>query len=98
MPNEKIYRSVPTFEVVGPPGGPFETVEGGSRTEMVEVAWYPDQNVQIGIDLGREFHFTDDEVDRTPVASLWMDLSRHEINRLIKALRRARDAAYGRDE
>jgi len=27
-----------------------------------------------------------------------MSLDRAEINRLIKALRRARDAAYGRDE
>lgn len=30
--------------------------------------------------------------------SLWTDLDRHEINKLIKVLRRARDSAYGRDE
>lgn len=30
--------------------------------------------------------------------SLWCDLDRHEINKLIKVLRRARDAAYGKDE
>ena len=30
--------------------------------------------------------------------SIWTDLSREEINKLIKVLRRARDAAYGRDE
>ena len=30
--------------------------------------------------------------------SLWCDLDRHEINKLIKVLRRARDSAYGRDE
>lgn len=29
---------------------------------------------------------------------IWSTLSRYECNRLIKTLRRARDAAYGRDE
>lgn len=30
--------------------------------------------------------------------SQWMDLDRHGINELIRKLRRARDAAFGRDE
>lgn len=29
---------------------------------------------------------------------VWLDLDRHGCNRLIRALRKARDSAYGRDE
>ncbi len=79
--------------------------EVGERTELVQVTWEPDRHVQLGIDLGKEFAFTADTdaavgpEDEIPVfTALWFDLSRPEINRLIKALRRARDAAYGRDE
>lgn len=31
-------------------------------------------------------------------SGLWSSLERHDINRLIKILRKARDSAYGRDE
>ncbi len=33
-----------------------------------------------------------------PVSSLWTSPSRHEVNDLIRLLRRARDSAFGRDE
>lgn len=33
-----------------------------------------------------------------PVSSVWTTPSRHEVNELIRVLRRARDSAYGKDE
>ena len=35
--------------------------------------------------------------DWHPIRGWYVDLDRHQINKLIKALRRARDKAYGRD-
>lgn len=114
MPHEKIHRTVPVYgQVPVPVTGTGTAVvtssmvqwgEVGERVESVTIAWYPDRSeVQLGIDLGKPFVFAED-VASAPgeeianYTSLHMDLSRHEINRMIKALRRARDAAYGRDE
>lgn len=33
-----------------------------------------------------------------PISSLWTSPSRHEVNELIRLLRKARDSAFGRDE
>lgn len=57
------------------------------------VGWDPLGYVQIGIEGAGDY---DEEV--TPRPQLWADLSRHEINALIRVLRKARDAAFGRDE
>lgn len=107
MPHEKIHRTVPNYRVethepTKTSPGLVAHVPDGERTELVQVTWNEGQYVQIGIDLGKPFLFAEDSVlsaeDGPERTSLWFDLSRPEINRLIKTLRRARDAAYGRDE
>jgi hypothetical protein len=39
-----------------------------------------------------------DVVTHGPVSGIWTTPSRHEVNDLIRVLRRARDSAFGRDE
>lgn len=39
-----------------------------------------------------------DVTTRGPVSGIWATPSRHEVNELIRVLRRARDSAFGRDE
>ena len=48
--------------------------------------------------IGRFILNTLDIVNSGPVSSLWTTPSRHEVNDLIRLLRKARDAAYGKDE
>lgn len=33
-----------------------------------------------------------------PYSGVWSNLNRHQVNQLIKVLRRARDSAFGKDE
>lgn len=56
---------------------------------------------------GESVGWTDEEVGRillnsldviAPTSGLWADLNRRGCNDLIRVLRRARDAAFGRDE
>lgn len=91
---------------------PKETIRGLSRgtsdddrTTHVEVGWNKDMDVQIGVHLPHK-SLTFIDIDpatgqHKPVAelfdSLWADLTRQQINQLIRALRKARDAAYGSD-
>lgn len=74
---------------------PKEIIRTGSPDHVgptVHVGWSPDQYVQLAtVDPAHN--------DENPHGNGWYaDLDRHAINRLIKVLRRARDAAYGRDE
>lgn len=69
---------------------PKEVIHTGPDDDprfTVQVGWTPDCDVQIATLNGAE-----------PDSGWHVTLSRREVNRLIKALRRARDAAYGRDE
>lgn len=82
---------------------PKETVQGDDPdgTE-VKVGWNQNGSVQIGVGAAGEFTFTQPlpatvTVDG-PYDDLWVTLSRHGCNELIRKLRRARDAAFGRDE
>lgn len=51
----------------------------------VRVAWGRDQpSIQVGVGGNVEERFS--------------NLGRHDVNRLIQVLRRARDAAFGKDE
>lgn len=72
--------------------------------EHVAIGWAPDRDVQIGIVPGPSvaLNITDGVTVSTtstngPHGGLWMDLDRAGINRLIRSLRKARDAAYGSD-
>lgn len=76
---------------------PKETLYLSDGRHLV-VQWGRDtEQVRIGIDFGIPFTF-EGEVGVQTVTSLSVDLSqRMDVNRLITVLRRARDAAYGRD-
>lgn len=63
--------------------------------EHVAVGWTKDRDVQLGVWAGKQVTLTIDGQPSDP--SLWMDMDRTQINRLIRALRRARDSAYGLD-
>jgi hypothetical protein len=67
---------------------PKENTDSIDSPVRVEVAWSNDQYVQIAT------------VNRLPSMQdgWYAELDRAGVNRLIKTLRKARDAAYGRDE
>lgn len=75
-----------------------ETLRGATATAVVEhvaVGWTKDATVQLGVQAGAKVSMSiDGDPDHT---SLWMDLDRDGCNRLIRSLRKARDAAYGAD-
>jgi hypothetical protein len=99
MPNEKIKHTVSGYDVK--PDGSVDTRSGYTRTTTATVHWYPDREVLLEVDSsGDDLKFIDSKGESIgePFGSLAIPLDRAEINRLIKALRRARDAAYGRDE
>lgn len=84
MPKELIYSS--------------EALSGCASTAAVEhiaVGWERDKGVQLGVVNGPPVELTINGVRSDP--GLWMDLDRAQINRLIRSLRKARDAAYGQD-
>jgi hypothetical protein len=96
MPSEKIHRTNQASELVSldPNASLTRTI---ATRECVTVQWLPDRDVSVGIEL-QSVSTNDPSSPAVDEHSAWMTLSRAEINRLIKALRRARDAAYGRDE
>jgi len=97
MPNEKIRHSETGTHIDG------STVSGAAfdRVTTATVHWYPDRDVLLEVDSSGDpigFLGSDGKAIGEPFGSLAIPLNRAEINRLIKALRRARDAADGRDE
>jgi hypothetical protein len=84
MPRELIYSR--------------ETLLGTAAVvEHIAIGWDKIHgNVQIGVVNGPPVELTINGVRSDP--GLWMDMDRAQINRLIKVLRIARHAAYGRDE
>lgn len=82
---------------------PRESVYGTDPNNLaVKVGWDRDKHVQVGVGGPIEFTFTGPLPEGVTVApgfdSLWVTMDRHGINDLIRHLRRARDAAFGRDE
>ncbi len=67
----------------------------------VEIGWAPHPEtpgcVQVGISSHEGVPLST-LVGDTTFTSLWATVDRASINRMIHALRKARDAAYGRDE
>lgn len=87
MPKEVIYDEATMYDVV--------------------VGWEADKYVQLGIQthggqpIVRMLGAGDEPTplhDMAEFTGLWGTFDRTGINRLIRALRRARDQAYGRDE
>lgn len=100
MPREQINYPQPKTAMCDSPdgmGGHLET-----RTNpALHVCWMPDMHVQVAFEADPSYlHVALGAVNEPDGrTSMYTDvLTRTEINRLIKMLRRARDAAYGRDE
>lgn len=70
---------------------PKEYIQATPNTKVVPVVgWQKGVGVQVGtVNL--------EEPEDSPGRGLFADMGRDEINRLIHLLRRARDAAFGRD-
>lgn len=72
------------------------------RDASLHVSWHPDSHVQIAVEMDVSYAQlavdtpTDGEAARTEV--FVPPLSRGELNKLIRVLRRARDQAFGADE
>lgn len=86
---------------------PRETISANPNANVIQVAWGPHETVQVSTSCPTRViastlfiggdgtpHVEED----TPFPGWWADLDRHALNRLIRTLRRARDAAYGKDE
>lgn len=81
---------------------PKETMHDEATLYDVTVGWETNKYVQVGLQThdGRPIvdHLTETPGETAEFRSLWGTLDRAGCNRLIRAVRRARDQAYGRDE
>lgn len=76
--------------------GPFrETLDENTR---VMVQYSHDQGVTIGVDRASADPSADGHPTFGATPGHWSDLDRTGCNNLIRAVREARDKAYGRDE
>lgn len=90
MPSEKIHRTIHATTV---PDGPGHKPEPVTYREAITVSWLADADVNVCVE-----HEPLQGVEGEEPWAAAITLDRAEINRVIKALRRARDSAYGRDE
>jgi hypothetical protein len=67
---------------------PSVPVEDAKELNLVDVGWHNNGHVAIGVRPAGQ---------AGPEDGLFADLDRDQINKLIRTLRRARDAAYGAD-
>jgi hypothetical protein len=71
-------------------------LDGGTR---VEVSWAHDRYVQLTTAMKRTVAGSQEHPEfDTYDTGAYVSLDRYGINRLIQVLRRARNAAYGKDE
>lgn len=90
---------------------PYPNPDGSNADRRVEVGWHPNGSVQVGTAVRNKVKV--DSMPGVTVtvppggtvdADGWIwegqyiDLDRQGINNLIRALREARDKAFGRDE
>ena len=95
MPKEVIYSSDGAYMLATdgneyPEVGIPEGTVGQYRQRGVHVGWTRKRHVEVGVasfDVSREM----------PSDGVFLALDRDGINRLIRSLRKARDAAYGSD-
>lgn len=75
---------------------PREKIDGTDGCFNAQVGWGRDTgDVQIGVEMADGQQTLRSVAD---FSSVWASLDRAGVNRLIRALRRARDQAFGRDE
>lgn len=67
---------------------PRETIRSTVNGNDVSVGWQRGGGVQVGVEPADSNHAPE---------AMWSDLSRVQINDLIRLLRKARDSAYGAD-
>lgn len=98
MPKEVIYSSTNGYRIA-PNGGEHSASsdaplpEGTSDTihrRAVHVGWSRNRYVEVGV---AQFEIATEKAD----GGIYLDLDREGINRLIRTLRKARDAAFGSD-
>ena len=95
---KQVDQGIATADFTVPEGGSIDT------TPKVELNWSREhEHVQISIEFSRESWISIakelEEDPRVAAKAIYSPgLSRYEINKLIKTLRRARDAAFGADE
>lgn len=79
---------------------PKEVIKDGIGGQLI-VGWNPEhKHGQVAVDLGRKFKFvseTKDAQDEEFTGLYFTFHDRDSYNRVIKALRRARDGAFGKD-
>lgn len=94
----QVDEGLSTADFTIPKGGSLDT------TPNVELHWSREhEHVQLSIEFPREAWISiaqdlKDDPSVTRKAIFSPGLSRYQINKLIKTLRRARDAAFGVDE
>lgn len=99
MPKQIIYSDTPAYvrddegneTPVNREGSTDGPLPGPVLQRGVHVGWSRDQYVEVGV-----AEFTPSTEGHTD--GMFLSLSRQGVNDLIKALRRGRDAAFGRDE
>lgn len=69
---------------------PPNTTSDAEADRRIEVGWRAGSDVQIATTIPT--------LDGSVWDGQWVDLDRQGVNDLIRALREARDKAYGRDE
>lgn len=68
------------------------SVPNETQQNYAEVGWMRDGYVSIGTRAGGDY-----DEPNNPRPGVYADLDRDQVNRLIRALRKARDQAYGAD-
>lgn len=67
----------------------------------VVVAWTPGKDLQVGVERGPEVYINSEPVAGVSTTGYgsgqYATLDRAGVNRMIRALRKARDAAFGAD-
>lgn len=91
---------------------PRERISVSPSDNVVEVTWGADQpdiqvatycparrvSATVGVDRDGAPDGTRDTYEDFPFTGWYASLNRRELNSLIRVLRRARDAAFGKDE
>lgn len=108
MPKETLYERVRSGYVQREDGA-WTPEEEKKPTRRFEVGWH-ESTVQVavtvlrpGVDRDDEHFISKDENGEDELHDAWEGQwltidNRHQINELIRMLRRARDKAFGRDE
>lgn len=91
MPKETIYSEY--SQVLDEQTGGFKY----PHEPLVEVGWTKGNSVEVSVVLARHEELKESAIPVAPNGGYTANLSRDGLNRLIRALRKARDRAFGAD-